>query len=82
MPPKIGIAVNIFALVWCVFMIIWLPFPTFLPVTKDTMNYAGPVWIICCMFAIGDYFWTGKNRFKVPEQVNEDFNGELAATEK
>jgi choline transport protein len=72
MPRLTGIMVNIFALVWCVFMIIWLPFPTFLPVTKDTMNYAAPVWIAGCIFAIGDYFWTGKTRFKIPQR-EEDY---------
>jgi choline transport protein len=69
-----GIAVNIFGLLWCAFMIIWLPFPTFRPVTKDTMNYAGPVWIACCLFALCDWFLgSGKRRFRVPEQVEREW---------
>jgi amino acid transporter len=67
-----GIPINIFALVWCTFMIIWLPFPTFLPVTANNMNYAGPMWIGCCLLAVADYWITGKNRFRLPKKVEQE----------
>ena len=67
-----GIPINIFALAWAIFMIIWIPFPVTLPVTKDTMNYSAPVWIACFLFAIGDWFISGNKRFQVPAQVEND----------
>jgi choline transport protein len=68
-----GIPINVFALTWCTFMIIWLPFPTFLPVTATNMNYAGPMWVGCCLLAIADYWVTGKNRFQIPKVVLREF---------
>lgn len=68
-----GIPINIFALTWCSFMIIWLPFPNFRPVTATNMNYAGPMWLGCCLLAIADYWVTGKNRFQVPKVVLREF---------
>ena len=38
---RYGVFVNAFAVVYLIFIIIWMPFPQFLPVNKDTMNYAG-----------------------------------------
>jgi choline transport protein len=74
-----GMAVNIYGLLWCVFMIIWLPFPTSRPVTANTMNYAGPVWIACCLFALCDWFFgNGKHRFLLPARVESEWAEERA----
>jgi choline transport protein len=50
-------------------MIIWLPFPTSLPVTKDTMNYAAPVWFGFVLLALVDYFISGHKRFQLPDEI-------------
>ena len=60
-----GIPINIFAICYAIFMITWLPFPTALPVTKETMNYAAPVWIGCILLALADYFISGHKRFRL-----------------
>ena len=62
---RFGIPINILSLCYAVFMVVWLPFPTFMPVTKDTMNYAAPVWGGCMLLAILDYVTTGHKRFRM-----------------
>ena len=34
-----GILINLFSLTYLIFVIIWMPFPTTLPVTASNMNY-------------------------------------------
>jgi choline transport protein len=63
---KWGIPINLFALLYACYMVVFMSFPTFLPVTKATMNYAAPVWIGCLLFALGDWFVSGHKRFSVP----------------
>lgn len=58
-----SVPINIFAICYAIFMIIWLPFPTTLPVTGNTMNYSSPVWIGCMLFALVNYFING-HRFQ------------------
>lgn len=71
MGPMLGYAVNIFALCYGIFIAIWLPFPSFVPVTWENMNYAGPVLGVVILFAIGDWFVTGRKRFVVPTQKHD-----------
>ncbi|OCK83721.1 amino acid transporter [Lepidopterella palustris CBS 459.81] len=61
-----GIPINIFALCWGIFMIIWLPFPATQPVTGVSMNYAGPIMIFVLFLALVDWFISGHKRFQVP----------------
>lgn len=68
-----GTPINIFALAFGVFMIIFLPFPSFVPVTWATMNYSGPVLGIVIIFALLDWFTTGKRRFQVPTSVHGSY---------
>jgi choline transport protein len=63
---KWGVPINLFALVFASYMVVFMSFPTFLPVTKSTMNYAAPVWIACLLFALGDWVVSGHKRFTVP----------------
>lgn len=65
-----GTPINLFALAFGIFMIIFLPFPSFLPVTWATMNYSGPVLLIVIFFAFVDWFTTGKRRFTVPTSIH------------
>jgi choline transport protein len=61
-----SIPVNVFSLMYLIYVIIWMPFPTVLPISANNFNYSGPIlgFVIC--LAIGDYFINGKNRFDVP----------------
>jgi choline transport protein len=63
---RFGLPINVFALVYAIFISIFLPFPPYVPVTGATMNYGGPVMAFVIIFAIADWFWTGRKRFQVP----------------
>lgn len=65
---KAGTFINVFALIYTLYAIIWLPFPNYLPVTADNMNYCGPVFgvvliaIVALWFIRGKANWDGPNR--------------------
>ena len=61
-----GLPINIFAIIYAIFIAIFLPFPAFVPVTAVTMNYAGPIMGFVILFALADWFVSGKKRFQVP----------------
>lgn len=63
---KKGLLVNIYAFIYLVFVIIWMPFPQFLPVDSTNMNYAGPLLGAVILIAISDWFISGRKRFQVP----------------
>lgn len=63
---RLGLPVNIFAVCYGIFILVWLPFPPFLPVTGENMNYAGPIMAAVLIAAVVDWLITGKTRFKVP----------------
>lgn len=64
---RFGLAINTFALVYTLYVIIFLPFPSTLPVTGTNMNYCGPVMVAVLAIAVGLWFthakknWTGPN---------------------
>ncbi|ORY28380.1 amino acid permease [Rhizoclosmatium globosum] len=43
MGPTLGLIINVIAVVWTAFVSIILVLPPSVPVTTDTMNYAGPI---------------------------------------
>ena len=61
-----GYAINVFAICFLLFIIIWLPFPPYLPVTADNMNYAGPIFGVVLCAALVDWSLWGHKRFSVP----------------
>ena len=63
---KFGLPINIFCIIYLVFIILWLPFPPYMPVTAVNMNYGGPVIGLVIIFAILDWFVWGKRRFVPP----------------
>lgn len=63
---RIGIPINIFALCYIIYVVIWMPFPQILPVTKDNMNYSGPVLGAVLLGALGHWFIRGHKTFKMP----------------
>lgn len=62
----IGIMSNVLALMFCTFLLIFLPFPSFLPVTAQNMNYAAPIFIGVMGFAIIFYFVHGHKQYVGP----------------
>jgi choline transport protein len=63
---KWGYAINIYAMCFLTFIIVWLPFPPYLPVSADNMNYSGPIFGIFLCGALVDWFFWGHKRFAVP----------------
>lgn len=65
---RAGVYVNIFALVYTIYTMIWLPFPTIVPVTASNMNYCGPVFGVVMLGALiawpiwGCRHWPGPNK--------------------
>jgi choline transport protein len=61
-----GLPINLFAIIYAIFIAIFLPFPSFVPVTAATMNYGGPIMGFVILFALADWFISGRKRFQVP----------------
>ncbi|KAH7001021.1 amino acid/polyamine transporter I [Ilyonectria destructans] len=51
------------ALVWCIYISIFMCFPTYYPVTKDNMNYASVVLLAGMAMATVSWFVYGKSRY-------------------
>lgn len=62
-----GVYINIFALIYTLYIMVFLPFPNTLPVTGQNMNYCGPIFGFVLLFALGLWFiharkyWQGPN---------------------
>lgn len=55
-----------------VLMVVFLPFPVFLPTTADTMKHAGPILGPVVLMALVDWIVGGRHRFQVPTSKTED----------
>ncbi|KAK2810929.1 hypothetical protein FQN50_002520 [Emmonsiellopsis sp. PD_5] len=59
---RLGLPVNIFALLYTSYLTVFLPFPQLLPVQADNMNYALPIFGANILFALAFWFlWARKN---------------------
>jgi amino acid transporter len=63
---RAGPFVNLAAMGCLIFVVIWMPFPTILPVSGTTMNYAGPLVGAVVLGALLDWIISGRNRFQTP----------------
>lgn len=63
---KFGPFINAGAMCYIIFILIWMPFPSFLPVDGLSMNYAGPIVGAIILGALGDWCISGRKRFQVP----------------
>ncbi|KAL4883384.1 amino acid/polyamine transporter I [Aspergillus karnatakaensis] len=61
-----GLWVNLLAILFATYFVIFLPFPPTLPVTAENMNYAGPVLGFVMLFAIGDWVVRGRHKWEGP----------------
>lgn len=62
----LGLYVNLFAIVYAIFICIFLPFPPVQPVTAENMNYASPVFAFVLLFSLVDWFVRGRKLYKGP----------------
>ena len=63
---RIGLFVNIVAVAFCAFLVIFVPFPTILPITAQNMNYAAPIFIGVILLALIDYAFRGHRTYVGP----------------
>lgn len=70
---KFGIIINGYALIYGIFICIFLPFPPSRPVTASNMNYASPVMGAVILFALVDWFLRGRKKFVGPlREIDEN----------
>ncbi|KAH8594759.1 putative amino acid permease [Bisporella sp. PMI_857] len=63
---RTGMAVNIYAVIYGTFIVIFVPFPPFLPVTAENMNYCAPVFLGLTILLLFDWVVRGRTKFKGP----------------
>jgi choline transport protein len=61
-----GLAINIYAIVFGIFICTFVSFPTEIPVTATNMNYSGPVFLGVSVLLICDWVIRGRGRFTGP----------------
>ncbi|OJJ50178.1 hypothetical protein ASPZODRAFT_22854 [Penicilliopsis zonata CBS 506.65] len=61
-----GLAVNLYAIVYAIFVCIFVIFPTEVPVSATNMNYSGPVFLGVLLFLICDWLVRGRGRYIGP----------------
>lgn len=80
---RFGLWINFFAMIYGVFICIFLPFPPTRPVTPVNMNYAAPVFAAVVVFGIIDWFLRGRKNFLGPlREVDEREVAEKIAVEQ
>ena len=58
-------------MMYLVYIAIFVPFPTSLPVTAVTMNYAAPIFLGAVLLALVDWVVRGRKIFEVPTTLVE-----------
>ena len=61
-----GIPINLFAVLYILFVLSFVALPTIKPVTAANMNYAGPLVLAVIIIALADWVISGRKRFRVP----------------
>lgn len=79
--PRLGILVNIYAIIYAVFICVFLPFPPYTPVTATNMNYAGPVFSALIIIALGYWFFRGRKFYQGPICEDVDDSVEVVQVE-
>lgn len=76
MGPIVGLVVNLYAIAFGIFIVVFAPFPVMFPVTAANMNYAGPVFLGVALLLCIDWLVRGKDRFRGPlkEQMQKMAN--------
>ncbi|KAK4546356.1 hypothetical protein LTR36_002033 [Oleoguttula mirabilis] len=74
-----GLWINLYAIAFGIYIVIFLPFPVATPVNAASMNYAGPVFLGLLLIALIDWFVRGRKHYVGPTQ--EDIGYEVEAKE-
>lgn len=61
-----GIPINLFSVLYILYVLSFIPLPTVMPVTALNMNYAGPLVLAVIVLALADWFFSGRFRFQIP----------------
>ncbi|BDD59047.1 hypothetical protein MAP00_004284 [Monascus purpureus] len=68
-----GLPINLFAIVYSVYVVIFVTFPTMLPITASNMNYAAPVLVAVLIFAVLDWVFRGRFTINSSKTLNTRF---------
>ena len=67
---KLGVPVNAFAMIYTAYIMVFLTFPAYLPVTGTNMNYALLIFAFVFFVALGLWFvWARKNWMGLNSEV-------------
>jgi amino acid transporter len=66
-----SIPIKLCAIVYLIYVIIFVSFPASRPVTSLTMNYGPPILLGFMVIAIVDWFVRGRKKFEVPTAALE-----------
>jgi len=67
-----GFALNLFSLVYIVYITIMVSLPTIRPVTSVNMNYGAPIALAIIVLAIGDWCISGRTRYHISRAADVD----------
>lgn len=68
---KLGMPINLFALVYTAYVIIWLPFPSTMPITGANFNYSSPILGFVVLLALGMWMVRRKSWPGLREDIME-----------
>lgn len=63
---RFGMPINIFALLFGIFVCVFVPFPTQIPVTAANMNWSGPVFLGVFLLLVVDWVFRARKKFVGP----------------
>lgn len=65
---RYGLVINILALIFGLFVCIFVPFPTQIPVTAANMNWSGPVFLGVFLLLLVDWTFRARHKFVGPSK--------------
>ncbi|OJJ05529.1 hypothetical protein ASPVEDRAFT_138175 [Aspergillus versicolor CBS 583.65] len=64
---RVGWVLNVISVTWIILNTIWQCFPLYLPATAGSMNYAACIISGIVLLAVGNWHWSGKRLYTIPE---------------
>ncbi|KAF7717050.1 Uncharacterized protein PECH_000756 [Penicillium ucsense] len=65
---RYGLPINIISLIYGIFVCIFVPFPTKIPVTAANMNWSGPVFLGVVLLLLVDWTFRARHKFVGPSK--------------
>ncbi|ETN46173.1 uncharacterized protein HMPREF1541_00357 [Cyphellophora europaea CBS 101466] len=63
LPRKLAVPINVYALIWTLYITIYLPFPTTYDVSGTNMNYSLPIYVFVLLCATLGWFLWGRAKW-------------------